>query len=178
MAGMVAAAVLVLAVSGYLLVAKPWSRGATEATVAQNQQQQQQPPPAIQPPVATQPDPIPSTGPPVVPSPPAIDPTPPPETAAAAGFTTVSVNLLPWARVSIKASDPNAKVPTEAQMTPFSIDLPPGQYTLEVLNGVTQAREQIPLTVKPGVPTQQVQRALRGFNPDTVVNTLMNGQNR
>jgi serine/threonine protein kinase len=120
------------------------------------------PPPA-------QPTSTPTTVPPAT-----VDVTPPTRGAPAAEPVSVTVNLAPWARVRITPADSGVPAP-EQQITPFTVSLPPGEYTLHAENGGLTDAETFPITVKPGEPLV-VSRPMKGFDANRVVSTLLGTQ--
>ena len=123
---------------------------------------------------ATAPVPAPTTAtaapttPPV--APPTPLPAPPPETA------TLSVNLRPWARVQLRPTNAEGREAPEAQVTPFVINLPAGEYVLQADNsGLTQP---LRLTLRlEGGKVRVVAQDMPGFNADRVLDALL-GQAR
>ena len=111
--------------------------------------------------------------PPVVP-PTDLKPVPPADTSAVAP-QLVSVDVLPWARVRIVPASANADVPKEPLVTPFTIQLPPGNYRLECENGGVSTRSVFSITVEPGRPLS-LTRPMTGFNAEQVVQALLGGQ--
>lgn len=70
--------------------------------------------------------------------------------------TPVMINALPWARIKISSTNPMApgiEFPDEKASTPFFIELPPGEYVVELSNDVTGPSTQH-ITVRPGVANQ------------------------
>jgi serine/threonine-protein kinase len=90
--------------------------------------------------------------------------------AAPAADVLVSIDLQPWARV--KVVNAAGVAIGSVQTTPFVVPLPPGQYRLECENGGVSQPETIPITVEAG-PAQSISRALKGFDPDAVLNRLL-----
>jgi serine/threonine-protein kinase len=96
-------------------------------------------------------------------------------TAGAANLTvsrampvTVSIDLLPWANVTMTG----ASAPSAALTTPFTIELLPGKYQIVAENGGLTSQKVFDLEVRPGIP-QTVRELMPGFRPDDVVNRLL-----
>jgi hypothetical protein len=86
---------------------------------------------------------------------------------------TVVVNLLPWARVLITSPDGSGTAPSGTFVTPFTVALRPGNYLFQGENGGATATLQLPVTVAPSSQPQLVNRAMPGFNPDRIVDSLL-----
>jgi len=90
----------------------------------------------------------------------------------------ITIDLQPWARVRIVRQDTSPSsagdlaLPSDPLLTPFTISLPPGDYTLQCENGGITASLTLPLRVEGG-QSQIVSRAMPGFNPNQVVDTLL-----
>ena len=109
---------------------------------------------------------------PVAPTPP---PTPEPPVATDPP-TPVTVDIRPWARVRIVPATAGVEVPTEPLYTPFTIDLPPGDYSFECENGGLTKAVTYPLKVATGKP-QFLVRTMPGFDAAKVVDALLAQQN-
>ena len=109
---------------------------------------------------------------PVAPTPP---PTPEPPVATDPP-TPVTVDIRPWARVRIVPATDGVEVPKEPLYTPFTIDLPPGDYAFECENGGLTRAVTYPLTVATGKP-QFLIRTMPGFDAAKVVDALLAQQN-
>jgi hypothetical protein len=85
----------------------------------------------------------------------------------------VTVDLHPWARVTI-ASASGTKVRDAALVTPFTINLDPGEYVLTGVNDRLSPpiTDTFRITVLANQP-QTISRPLRGFDPDRVLNSLL-----
>ena len=82
----------------------------------------------------------------------------PSEIVPSATAQLVTIDATPWANVRIRATVAGTEVPATTFTTPFAVQLPPGQYTLELdNNGVT------------GATSQQIQVAPNGVNNFHVV---------
>ncbi len=152
--GLATAALVVAGVTIYLLLpgALPQPSGGTDQTAAA---------------VTTT---IPATT--TVPPPP---PTGPPDNVLVPAPQLVSVDILPWARVRIVPVVAGVNVPGELLITPFTVQLPPGDYRLECENGGVSTRSVFPIKVEAGRPLT-VTRTMSGFNADQVVGTLLGDQ--
>ena len=129
--------------------------------------------------VVSQPDDPPAGQSAQAPAPEAVPPTPPPTPeppVAADPPTPVTVDIRPWARVRIVPATDGVEVPTEPLYTPFTIDLPPGDYSFECENGGLTRAVTYPLTVATGKP-QFVIRTMPGFDAAKVVDALLAQQN-
>jgi hypothetical protein len=83
----------------------------------------------------------------------------------------IRVDVLPWARVRIVPVGHTGPVPTEPLVTPFSVELAPGEYRLECENDGVSPRTVFPLTVAAGRPLS-VSRTMQGFDPARLVESL------
>ncbi len=92
------------------------------------------------------------------------------QTPAAAPPSAVTVDVHPWARVTIAGLD-GAKAPAPAAYTtPFVVQLAAGRYRLSCENGGAPASFEI--TVTAGQPLR-VSETMPGFDVDTVVEQLL-----
>jgi hypothetical protein len=87
----------------------------------------------------------------------------------------VNVNILPWARVRIVPATAGTPVPDQPLVTPFSIQLPAGDYRLECENDVLRGKSTFPIRVVAG-RTLDVTRSMTGFDADQVVQALLGDQ--
>ncbi len=84
------------------------------------------------------------------------------------GKVTVTVDLYPWARVTIKGEG----APTDAKTTPFVVSLLPGQYVLHAENGGLTNAKDFQLTVRSG-PPQSFRDKMPGFDANAVAASLV-----
>ena len=101
----------------------------------------------------------------------------PPAAASPVGLNTVSIDVRPWARVRVvPANVPEGQtpptVPAEPLYTPFTIDLAPGDYTLEAENGGLNRNTTFQIKVELGKP-QYIVRSMPGFNATKTVDALL-----
>lgn len=91
-----------------------------------------------------------------------------PITVAPAAVFPVRINAIPWARVRVNALDPRISVPRLAdadRTTPFLIELPEGEYSLELENdGLTEALTQ-KITIRSGQPADFL-LTMPAFDPE------------
>ena len=88
----------------------------------------------------------------------------------------LTVNLRPWARVRITSRDAAATVPAEPQLTPFTLPLLPGEYTLLRKTAASRRATEVSVKVEAGKATV-ISRDMPGFSPDRTVDALL-GTNR
>jgi hypothetical protein len=100
-----------------------------------------------------------------------IDFGPPPPPAVVQVPVTIDVH--PWARVTI-TSAAGAKVGKDPLITPFTIPLDPGEYTLTCVNDRLSPpiTDTFRITVREGQP-QTLSRPLRGFDTERLLNSLL-----
>jgi serine/threonine protein kinase len=101
--------------------------------------------------------------------PPVSFPPPPP----AGVQVPVTIDVHPWARVTI-TSAAGAKVGKDPLITPFTIPLDPGEYTLTCVNDRLSPpiTDTFRITVREGQP-QTLSRPLRGFDTGRLLNSLL-----
>ena len=87
----------------------------------------------------------------------------------------VTIDLRPWARVSITPLDPSGTRIGDTQETPFTVALTPGAYTLRAVNDLTPALDDWRIVVKPG-ESQEFSRDMPGFNASQVVELLLGSE--
>jgi hypothetical protein len=69
-------------------------------------------------------------------------------------------------------TDTSVTVPADAELTPFTVTLPPGEYILRAENGGLTNAFEVRVQLEPGKPST-VSRELPGFNPDTIIEKLL-----
>ena len=99
------------------------------------------------------------------------------EVTSPVGLNTVTIDIRPWARVRVvPAAVPDGQapppVPAEPLYAPFTIDLTPGDYTLEAENGGLTRNASFQLKVELGKP-QYFTRTMPGFNATKTVDALL-----
>jgi tRNA A-37 threonylcarbamoyl transferase component Bud32/tetratricopeptide (TPR) repeat protein len=101
------------------------------------------------------------------------NPSPVPPPPAAVVQVPVTIDVHPWARVTI-TSAAGAKVGKEPLITPFTIPLDPGEYTLTCVNDRLSPpiTDTFRITVREGQP-QTLSRPLRGFDTERLLNSLL-----
>ena len=98
------------------------------------------------------------------------------EATSPVGLNSVTIDIRPWARVRVVpvAAEGQAppSVPAEALYAPFTVDLAPGDYTLEAENGGLNRNATFPIKVELGKP-QVIVRIMPGFNATKTVDALL-----
>jgi hypothetical protein len=80
--------------------------------------------------------------------------------------TSVSLNALPWARVTLRSQD-SGKTQAEQNSTPCTFLLQPGKYQLKLTNdGITPPLEKT-IVVYPGKPASFV-FTMPGYSPEKI----------
>jgi len=104
---------------------------------------------------------------------PAVQETPSPSTdVPALPPVPVTVDIRPWARVRIVAAE-GVQVPAEPMYTPFTIQLAPGDYSLECDNGGVTKPVTYTLKVAATGKPHFFTRTMPGFNSTKVVDALL-----
>ena len=92
--------------------------------------------------------------------------------AAAPAPVNVRIDAKPWARVTIRPAAGQPPVAADAQVTPFTIALPAGEYDLSLENGGLTRPATEHITVAANQPNE-VRVTMPGFDPDRVVSALL-----
>jgi serine/threonine protein kinase len=92
-------------------------------------------------------------------------------------LNSVTIDVRPWARVRVVATkvpegQSPPQVPTEPLYAPFTIDLAPGDYTLEAENGGLNRNATFQIKVEGSKP-QSFVRTMPGFNATKIVDALL-----
>ena len=98
------------------------------------------------------------------------------EATSPVGLNSVTIDIRPWARVRVvpvagEGQTPPS-VPAEPLYAPFTVDLAPGDYTLEAENGGLNRNATFPIKIELGKP-QFIVRTMPGFNATKIVDALL-----
>ena len=143
------------------LVAAVWYRSSSSNTSPA-------PPPIVNRTLPVAPSPSPSPSPAVVAPSPA--PTPPPQTTAT--LVPVSVDSVPWTRVTIRPASSGVTLQPIERTTPFTIDLPEGDYTFRLVSDQVTAAFTQQVRVAAG-QSNRVLITLPSYDPDRVLSTIL-----
>jgi predicted Ser/Thr protein kinase len=91
---------------------------------------------------------------------------------AAASPVLVVIDAAPWAQITITPTTPGLSVDVGEQITPCIVRLPPGDYSVRLVNDRAGPPSTQPLHVSTE-PRQQVTFRLPAYDPDAVVRTIL-----
>jgi hypothetical protein len=98
-------------------------------------------------------------------------PTPPASPAQPATLGTLRVDALPWATVSIRPLSEGIQLETKEYTTPFSVQLPRGEY--EVRFGNPQYKSPEATKVKVTDKPVELRVTMRGFDPERALDAIL-----
>ena len=94
---------------------------------------------------------------------------------ASATLNSVAVDSVPWARTTIRALSPDVKIDVPEQITPFVVNLPEGEYSLQLVNSDMAQPYTYRLRVVKG-RDNTAKIALPGFDPDKILSNILDGR--